>query len=763
MFGFLFGAVIGFFVGKAYSANRQNVAGASHAASRTQEISDRSPTAPGDFAAEVPPPPTKTQSTDLLDISLPKVSLDSVNMLLFAGAFTIVVSALYFVGADQFDLSGWTKFLILAVLAWGFYICGVLLGRLDKKFRPASLTFIAIGIAVIPLLSFAYRNFINPDISVEASLLVASVMLVAISGASYLFSAGMVLDYVFMLAVVATVQSGALLADLSVHEHVWVGLVSAIALMIYSQVFTKQMNGFLSASSKNFAYMVAGAFTLVAMLSQPEHTWMYGVSFGLVWLFSFASLLLEENADHKEAMFYVSLSSPILVALTITQTGVSYDYLRAAYTMISLILLYVSLDSSKLRDRLPTQQQTGLSSAHFVGSLTLVFLLVAHESRLIALPIIVMAVYEAYMYIVTRRKQYAVYAVGLLPLLPLGLLNNNLEESTALAVSSLYYLSLTIYSLAVRWLLEPKLSDFIKQLARVAYSGFLTLSYVLALFAADGFSVAISLVAIACVLAIGRVEKDAQVRLLTLPLMYVSAALIVYRTGLTDELYWLPFAAASVIQKLYPIINRSEPNRNMWHAGSLFGASIATSLALYQSSLTAGLLLAFMSLLSIVWATAFKERFTLYLGFAKMALAISFIAYHLDFRHVLIYSVIWAASLLVVARYESRSGSKEAMEMVDVAALFALTVPLSISVMFGRADQIDGLYLLLINLVIFFTGLAIRYRNVAIWGLVMLLANVVWQTRDYISAIPKQLIGFGLGLGLVGLAIYLIMKSSSRD
>ncbi|HSX00701.1 MAG TPA: hypothetical protein VLF67_00525, partial [Candidatus Saccharimonas sp.] len=103
--------------------------------------------------------PASSSSWTSQDIEAVFAKLDNINVLLYLGAFLIVVSAGIFVGANFSTLSGGFKTGFLALFTALFYGVGLTLYLRFAKLRPAGAVFTAIGLILIPMVGLAAYNF----------------------------------------------------------------------------------------------------------------------------------------------------------------------------------------------------------------------------------------------------------------------------------------------------------------------------------------------------------------------------------------------------------------------------------------------------------------------------------------------------------------------------------------------------------------------------------------------------------------------------
>lgn len=141
---------------------------------------DTSPADPVE-ATTVPPMPPAVQRP-APPVAAPReagVSALWINLVLFLGAFFVVIAALIFVGTQWASIGAWAKAAIMAGFTLGFIGVGLLCVRLPKV-RPAGHTFLATGAILLPLdiaggynLLFRDRGFSGAETWAWGSLICA--------------------------------------------------------------------------------------------------------------------------------------------------------------------------------------------------------------------------------------------------------------------------------------------------------------------------------------------------------------------------------------------------------------------------------------------------------------------------------------------------------------------------------------------------------------------------------------------------------------
>lgn len=105
---------------------------------------------------------------------------NSVNLLLYIGAFLIVSSAAIFVGFQWETIAGIVKASLLTLLALIFFSCGVWFYSLPK-IKNAGATFIMIGAVLIPVLGSAWHTFVLKNIGFSSGEAWLMTSIIAIS------------------------------------------------------------------------------------------------------------------------------------------------------------------------------------------------------------------------------------------------------------------------------------------------------------------------------------------------------------------------------------------------------------------------------------------------------------------------------------------------------------------------------------------------------------------------------------------------------
>lgn len=113
--------------------------------------------------------PKATINQDLDKVFSNWYSKNSINLLLYIGAFLIVSSASIFIGFQWETISGNLKAIFLTFITLGFFGFGLWFHTLPK-IKNAGSTFTAIGALLIPLTGLAWYNFVLKDLGISLGM-----------------------------------------------------------------------------------------------------------------------------------------------------------------------------------------------------------------------------------------------------------------------------------------------------------------------------------------------------------------------------------------------------------------------------------------------------------------------------------------------------------------------------------------------------------------------------------------------------------------
>ncbi len=212
-------------------------------------------------------------------------SNNSINLLLYIGAFFIVAAAAIFVGFQWETISGVTKALLLTLVTVAFFSFGYWF-YLQPKIKNAGITFIAISAVLIPVCGAAWYNFVLRDSGVPIGIAWLVTSMVALTVYLYL---ALFLKHSFY-AYASTISTFSLLLSLvnsfnmAKDFYVLAGIIACFLLFIISQK--------LQHEKSELSDMLVIPSELSSQVAMPI-TLVYGFTMAISQdkLFSLASVL----------------------------------------------------------------------------------------------------------------------------------------------------------------------------------------------------------------------------------------------------------------------------------------------------------------------------------------------------------------------------------------------------------------------------------------------------------------------------------------
>lgn len=167
---------------------------------------------------------------------------NSINLLLYIGAFFIVSSASIFVGFQWESIGQELKALLLTLLTTAFLGSGFFFFQ-NPKVKNAGLTFSAIGSLLIPLTGVGWYNFVLKEqgISFGLTWFITSIIAIAIYIALGLFFKNKFYGYITSLALWSLSLSFVSLANLDVKFYILASILSNFFILAFHLV-TKDKN-----------------------------------------------------------------------------------------------------------------------------------------------------------------------------------------------------------------------------------------------------------------------------------------------------------------------------------------------------------------------------------------------------------------------------------------------------------------------------------------------------------------------------------------
>lgn len=339
-----------------------------------------------------------------------KTPIDNALLLLYFGAFLFVASVGLFVAFG--DVNGFARTLLVAAVMAVMYFGGLVLHDRVSRMKPAGITFVAIGMAIAPLVGMAAYNYMfaqthGPVIWFGTSILTAAMYANALRKLRNPF-----IGYLFIFSFLSLFQSAISMFDAPLYYYIWGMIIAGMMLRfvsLISHIWPEMREP--SAASAKLLVPVTLAVSLYAIYSQG--TWQLAFSLLLGALF-YGIEAFSTNGRNRQ---YYLLAAHVLMIGTVATGAFSlnrhvYDIvvaLLAVSVLHALVLLIYLKNDTYIKD---------------VGTLALASILLAgvlsiNDTKLLLLSIISALLLGIIITTQQRRLDAYQYTALVLVILPL--------------------------------------------------------------------------------------------------------------------------------------------------------------------------------------------------------------------------------------------------------------------------------------------------------------------------------------------------------
>jgi hypothetical protein len=459
--------------------------------------------------------------------------LRNINILLFTGAFLVILTVIIFVISSFAALSGWQKVIVVAIFGLIFYLSGLVLFIRYKKLKPAGVAFTIIGVITIPFALIAFRSYVATDISLSSLWLLLSLSMVAISFLTGFVTKWKSMKFIGLTSLAISALSSVILLPIGIPIGFFTFYILAI-LYEFGSRYIKSLKDPLHILS--LLIFITTTFANIFGLFYFE-VYQVGISLllGVIYLLTWWFVHPGQNEMQKEANIFTA------VFLSWLSVGTFIFEFNDNFLMTSQLLfgLSVFISSSSMFSKFAREKSKFIfSSLYLSGVATGVISTVAQlsDSRSLAISLIVLcALYLVHS--VIRQSQVLIYSslsIFLLFLVDSVYAANVVPPKTNLTVFFTVCLLLTAIVLAVARLTinvrSP--SEFrikVQRALLVCAWAYLIISYITSMFSqsASIFFVASSVLSLALLWRVVRHKQS--------PLLVISA--------ITMTLAWMIFGS----------------------------------------------------------------------------------------------------------------------------------------------------------------------------------------------------------------------------
>ncbi len=691
-------------------------------------------------------------------------ALDNINILLYIGAFLVVVSASIFIGFNYQLLSGLAKTIFLIIFSLLFYFSGLYLYLNTKKLKPAGITFSTIGIVLFPLCGLAYYKFVLDGSHGNLIWFATSVLTTIFYTVSIKYLKTVYLNYLTTFVFLSIFESSVSLFNVPIYYFFWVMAIFASIVAVISR-------------NKKFNFALVQPFQITSQIIQPlsilgilylsvEYGWMpVGINLLLASLFYMlqSELLTKENQINLSSIVSLTLFPAGLTAIAF---DLKFDVFHISMIWIGLALAYLILVSAVKNE----WTKNRCDSIAMLSQLFLIVAVIINSSEPINLVFSLTSVVliSAYAYYLQRQTLSLVVSHLALISIPFVYFRYALVPAMGWAIVSYLYMIIScIYVLLIDKL--QKISKFTRNLMIVCFfiSGILGLIFSYA--SADHFLILQNNILLALIfMYLSRKLGEYKYEIFSAGIFLLASWQLIELFNIDVKYFIWILTALGLVYYLVGRAGAAKESRNkLWKFAGLIVLYLAFFREITGGSRDDNLQIA--TVLSIAGALSYYESYLAdklilkNVSAAVIILAINFMYNFLKVEEQHIYTGTWALFFAALAHKQYLEKKFNNSNTLAIVSMGLLTVPLFFQAM-QYDGQVYGIILGVESIVLLLFGMYYRYKLSVWWGTTALLIIVLNQVKDALFAMPKWLIIGLVGLLFLGGATYLLSKNNqSRE
>jgi len=687
---------------------------------------------------------------------------DSTISLLYIGAFLLLGGIGLFVVYG--DFSGFVRLTTMLLAAIAFYGSGIMLWKGSSRLRPAAMTFLAIGLALIPLSGGATVYLL--DTPTSASWFVTSLIGLALYGYALYVVRSQVMEYLSFILWLSLSVSVLNLTDMSVIGLVWgVLFISSASLVLVRWLVESAIIDLTASSQTVSTFLVPLAVAYGYLYNGIYSTSQLGVSLMLAALYYLICLIAVEMTEVRRAYYILLTHGTALFGLMCFLYVYLSDTDSFALSLMGLGIIHaiIWLFGRRVLSVVPLYDQF----VYYLGAglAVVAWTLVVEDPELSLIGLSAVVVISVMLSI----ARYKVVPFGL------AIISGLILPFALAAVvpgdgSEVYLQYVSIYLLVVGLLLGS---------VRYAWRSFservvlLQLSYGFCLLAAwvAGLStehflwqIVMSIAVLGSVIIVAMYDKYPQVLYAVLPIGFTITTIVldkIFPAMVWHEIIVYGASIVSIVLYLVSLMINRDWYRLPLVVSTVAGGIIAWSVVFtsmtegqYTLTYTAPVLLAVVSLVVLFEKRLFKGGvlFVLLPGFGFILALMQTIGLTWNEVNILVYSHILAvyglASSYLIAKY---STSKELISLSKYTTLAIFTLPVAIQALANGGTY--SLVLLFEQLALLIFGVATNRSYAVYWGAVVSVLSVIYLLRSffYLQLLIAAVV-------LIGYAVYRLSR-----
>jgi len=683
-------------------------------------------------------------------------SIDNINILLYIGAFLVVISAGIFVGFNYATLTGSFKTIFLAIFALVFYLAGLIIYLKSEKMKPAGLTFATIGLLVAPLVGLAYHRFVAGGVDGNTIWCITSVATLALYFYSLFTFKTAYISYFVTFVSLSLLESFVSLFDAPIYYFAWGMAISSLIFLLISRIrgrFEEVSKSF--EISANIFLPVSIIFSLITL----EQTYLViSINLLLAGIFYLVSSFLSAKEASQQAFFVAALMLfPISAVLFMVNKDMANTSIALGLGCFSL--LYILIFEMLKKPLSAARAKILLILGGLIALIASLTYLNDWQGASVAFFLYSIALNT---YAFWRNKSNFNFAFLLLAalILPADILGAMKNET--IWVLSLSYAVLGVILFAVRYFVS-KWQDKSTILGYFGYIAALVISLVAVLSSGQPLAIALIFLLHAIVFFIlNYLEDQSFLIAIAAFFFYIFAVQFgLYVKVAPENIVWY-LTVAGVIQFLGSFLLSDIKRSRILSYAAIAGPLVGT-FYIYQESSAPIFSLLLTGAMLLVKGFQEKNRVIKYIAGGIIVSATEWFLSYMKVEELQVYMIISAAYLGLLAYLQGKAADKAGETVLTVLSLAFLTVPLLFQTFDSSNSLIYALVLGIESIILIGLGIGINSKLMRNWGISALVVNVLYQSRYVIATIPQW-----LTIGIVGILIlvgatYLLSKREKTE
>jgi hypothetical protein len=682
--------------------------------------------------------------------------IDNVTILLYLGAFLFTSAIGLFIAFG--GLGGAAKTFLVALVVAVFYGGGVMICQQSAKLKPAGLTFMAIGMVLLPFVGLAAHNFLFDGQSGSAVWLVTSLVAAALYWHALTTTKFGFVSYFLLASVLSMFEAGVAITELPVYYFAWVmALVGMVFLLVARK--TKVMPELQEPLTLASGVAVPSALLFSLVFAANNGLGQTALSFGLAaGYYALAALLSDKSTERSVLATIAATMGYIGLALGVWNQSESGSTLSLALSFVSLLQTVAMYILFAPHGRgVHKSMSTGLAGVVTVAMLAATLLRAGNAPLLLVTMGVFLAIQLA-LYMITSDVANIVLAVAIWLIAPLIIaLYLSRPAMTAQALCGLYMLA-TAGLFSSRIVVDPH--KVLKIICQVGYLLGLSMVFLTILGAGAGPIALVGLLLAVTAAALSYYEKFTWLFGIAAALLFVAGTAFAtlmegYDNGVTIPAVSIVLSLALYMGAMLGI----EPTRaKILRYSALIGLTYGAFATVFTASVHLPMIINLATLGALAWyeSSVQKSRSGMEWSGAICMAAFQWFLIFYGVEQFQIYSHLWAALLGLYAYLRYTVNNHSAEQGFTAAALCTLSIPLALQAL-GDQGQYYGWLLIMEHVGLALIGTLINRPFIIKWGLTVSILAVLYQLRELTFVV------LGLvGLGVIGLAVYLLNKYDSQ-